>query len=71
MTETIQHLAGPPFLTVAGVSAELLYSGSVPGAVGVLQINARMPGGFVPTGAAAVELSVGNFAAPEMTIWLK
>jgi len=61
----------PVSLAIAGVNAELLYAGAVPGGVGVLQVNARVPGGFVPPGAAAVALAVGNFAAPAATFWLK
>ena len=56
----------PSWLIAIGKSA-----GAVPGGVGVLQVNARVPGGFVPPGAAAVALAVGNFAAPAATFWLK
>jgi uncharacterized protein (TIGR03437 family) len=58
-------------LTIAGVNAEILYAGSAPDLIGVLQINARVPGGFVPTGAAAVALTVGTATAPPVTVWLK
>ena len=61
----------PVILAIAGVNAELLYAGAVPGGVGVLQINARVPAGFVPPGPATVELSVGSFPAPPATVWLK
>jgi uncharacterized protein (TIGR03437 family) len=61
----------PVGLTVAGITAELVYAGSAPGAVGELQVNARVPGGFVPPGPVAVELTVGAFAAPAMTMWVK
>ena len=50
---------------------ELLYAGSAPGEVGELQVNARVPGGFVPPGPVAVELTVGPFAAPAVTMWVK
>jgi hypothetical protein len=39
--------------------------------VGELQVNARVPGGFLPTGQVAVQMSVGVFSAPVMTIWVK
>jgi uncharacterized protein (TIGR03437 family) len=61
----------PVTLAVAGVAAELLFAGSAPGMVGVMQINARIPGGFVAPGQAVVELSVGSAAASAITIWLK
>ncbi|HXB73239.1 MAG TPA: hypothetical protein VNY05_33690, partial [Candidatus Acidoferrales bacterium] len=60
----------PVSLAIAGVNADLLYAGAVPGGVGVLQVNARVPGGFVSPGPTAIELTLGNFTAPA-TFWLK
>jgi uncharacterized protein (TIGR03437 family) len=65
------HTLLPVALTIAGVYAEILYSGSAPEMVGVMQINARVPSGFVAPGEAAVELTVGTAKAPPITIWLK
>jgi uncharacterized protein (TIGR03437 family) len=65
------HPLLPIALTIAGVDAGILYAGSAPDMIGVLQINARMPGGFVAPGEAAVELTVGTAKAPPVTIWLK
>ena len=61
----------PVTLTVAGFPAEILYAGAAPGAVGLLQVNARVPAGFIPTGPVVVELAVGSAVAPHLTIWLK
>jgi uncharacterized protein (TIGR03437 family) len=61
----------PVTLTVAGFPAQILYAGSAPGAVGLLQVNARVPAGFIPTGPVAAELTVGTAVAPDLTIWLK
>jgi uncharacterized protein (TIGR03437 family) len=61
----------PVSLTVAGFPAEILYAGSAPGGVGLLQVNARVPAGFIPTGPVAAELAVGSAVAPRLTIWLK
>jgi uncharacterized protein (TIGR03437 family) len=61
----------PVTLTVAGFPAEILYAGSAPGAVGLLQVNARVPAGFIPTGPVSAELAVGSAVAPDLTIWLK
>jgi uncharacterized protein (TIGR03437 family) len=58
-------------LTIAGVDAEILYAGSAPDLIGVMQINARIPGGFVPPGQAEVALTVGTATAPPVTVWLK
>ncbi|PWU06152.1 MAG: hypothetical protein C5B51_12970 [Terriglobia bacterium] len=61
----------PAALTIAGVNAEVLYAGSAPGLVGTLQINARVPGGFVPEGPQIVYLIVGTTTSAPITIWLK
>src|SRR6185295_10349197 len=49
----------PVTLAIAGVAAEILFAGRAPAMVGVMQINARIPGGFVPAGQAVVDLRVG------------
>jgi uncharacterized protein (TIGR03437 family) len=61
----------PVSLFIAGISAELLYAGAAPGLAGQFQINARIPGGLIPPGDAAVELHIGPFAAPPFTILIK
>ncbi len=50
----------PVTLTIGVHPAEILFAGSAPGLVGVLQINARIPGGFLPSGVLPVELTVGS-----------
>jgi len=61
----------PVTLTIAGVPAEILFAGSAPGLLGILQVNARTPGAFVPAGPASVQLAVGTALAPPLTIWLE
>jgi uncharacterized protein (TIGR03437 family) len=51
----------PVSLTIAGVSADVIWAGSAPGFVGLLQINARIPGGFIPTGDLPVVLTIGSY----------
>jgi uncharacterized protein (TIGR03437 family) len=58
-------------LAIGSVNAELLYLGSAPNLVGTLQINARVPGGFVPPGPANAQLTVGTATSPAITIWLQ
>ena len=65
------HPLLPIALTIAGVNAEILFAGSAPDMIGVLQINARIPGGFVAPGQAAAALTVGTATAPPITVWLK
>src|ERR1017187_488586 len=51
----------PVSLTMAGYAANVLFAGDAPGFVGVMQINAQVPSGFVPTGDLAVVLTVGLY----------
>jgi uncharacterized protein (TIGR03437 family) len=50
----------PVTLRIAGNPSEILSAASAPGMIGLLQISARVPGGFVPTGILPVVLSVGD-----------
>jgi uncharacterized protein (TIGR03437 family) len=65
------HPLLPIALTIAGVDAGILFAGSAPGMIGVMQINARVPGGFVAPGRAEAVLTVGTVTAPPVAIWLK
>jgi uncharacterized protein (TIGR03437 family) len=47
-------------LKIGQYIAELLYAGPAPGFPGLMQINARIPGGFLPPGVQPVVLSVGS-----------
>jgi uncharacterized protein (TIGR03437 family) len=46
-------------LTIGGYSAALSYAGPAPGFPGLMQINAQIPGGFLPPGILPVVLSIG------------
>jgi uncharacterized protein (TIGR03437 family) len=61
----------PVTLTVAGVAAQLLYAGEAPNFAGLLQVDAVIPGGFVPSGPVAVQLAVGVAVSPLFTVWLQ
>jgi uncharacterized protein (TIGR03437 family) len=62
----------PVALSIGANPCELLYAGSAPGFVGLMQINARVPGGFVPTGTLPVVLTIGAAASqPGVTIVVK
>jgi uncharacterized protein (TIGR03437 family) len=59
----------PVTLTIGGYPARILFAGEAPGYAGLLQINARLPGGFAPTGNVPVVLSVGAASSqPGVTI---
>jgi uncharacterized protein (TIGR03437 family) len=61
----------PVRVTVGGGAlAEILYAGCAPGWAGLMQVNARLPGGLA-TGAQPVKLTIGGAASPEITVWVK
>lgn len=47
-------------VNIGGYSADVLYAGPVPGFPGLLQINARVPSGYIGTGALAVSFIAGD-----------
>ncbi len=61
----------PVTVTLAGMTAEVTYAGSAPGLVGLLQVDARVPGSFVPSGAVPLILTVGTVQAPAITVWVR
>ncbi|HEY1339358.1 MAG TPA: IPT/TIG domain-containing protein, partial [Bryobacteraceae bacterium] len=67
----LTHPRLPVTMTIGGFPAEILYAGSAPGLVGTMQVNARIPGGFLPPGAAAVLLNVGTAYARPVTIFVR
>lgn len=59
-------------LTIGGYPAVLLYAGPAPGYPGLMQINAQIPGGFLPPGISLVVLSIGSANSQDgVTIALK
>jgi uncharacterized protein (TIGR03437 family) len=60
----------PVAVTVGAGVAALLYAGAAPGLVGMLQVDAQLPGGLTP-GAVTLQLSVGTVAAPAVTVWMR
>ncbi|HUE00807.1 MAG TPA: hypothetical protein VMR62_14640 [Bryobacteraceae bacterium] len=54
----------PISLTMADIPANILFAGDAPGFVGLMQINAQVPSGFVPTGDLPVVLYVGTYQSP-------
>jgi uncharacterized protein (TIGR03437 family) len=59
----------PVTLTVGGYPAQILFAGEAPGYAGLLQVNARLPGGFAPAYNVPVVLSVGAASSqPGVTI---
>ena len=52
----------PVTVNAGGYSAEVSYAGPAPGFVGVMQVNFRVPGGFLPSGALQCVVKVGDWA---------
>ena len=61
----------PVSLRIGDYGAELLYAQSAPGFAGLMQINARVPGGFAPPGILPVVLQAGSAESPPVTIAVK
>jgi uncharacterized protein (TIGR03437 family) len=61
----------PVSATVSGIPAQIVWAGSAPGLVGLLQVNLIVPGPYLPSGAAPLQLTVGTAATPVMTIWVQ
>ena len=61
----------PVTVTIAGVKAEVLFAGSAPGMIGVMQLNVRVPGSFLEPGKADLALTVGGAVAPAIAVWLR
>jgi uncharacterized protein (TIGR03437 family) len=61
----------PLTVTVSGVAAQVLWDGSAPGLVGLLQVNLRVPAGFAPSGAVPLALTVGGAVSADVTVWVE
>ncbi len=57
--------------TLSGVPAQIVWAGSAPGLVGLLQVNLLVPGPYLPSGAAPLLLTVGTAVSPAMTVWVQ
>ncbi len=60
----------PAVLTIGGAVASLAFSGAAPGQVGVIQVNAVVPG-TLPSGLNPVVLTVGTVSSPAVAMWVK
>jgi uncharacterized protein (TIGR03437 family) len=61
----------PVNATVAGIAAQIVWYGSAPGLVGILQVNLAIPGPYLPSGPALLQLTIGTATAPVMTVWIQ
>jgi trimeric autotransporter adhesin len=61
----------PVTATLGGVPAQIVWAGSAPGLVGLLQVNLLIPGPYLPSGAAPLQLTVGTVSSPLMTVFVQ
>jgi len=54
----------PPKLLIGGYTCDLVYAGLSPGFPGLLQVNARIPTGFLAPGIQQLVLSAGGIDSP-------
>jgi uncharacterized protein (TIGR03437 family) len=60
---------GSVIVNIAGYDAPILYAGPAPGFPGLMQVNAQIPGGFLPPGIQTVLLTVaGASSQPGVTL---
>ena len=55
-------------LTIGGIPAEVLFAGSAPGFVGLLQVNARVPFAVTPGNAIPVVLTINGVPSNTVTV---
>jgi uncharacterized protein (TIGR03437 family) len=60
----------PVSLILGGARAEILYAGSAPEYVGLLQVNARVPASL-PKGRTTATLTIGTATSPQIAVWLE
>ncbi len=53
----------PVGVSVGDYAAEVLFAGAAPGFAGLMQVNVRLPGGFLAAGSHPITLSVGGFVS--------
>jgi uncharacterized protein (TIGR03437 family) len=61
----------PLKILVAGAPAQILSTGGAADAVGLMQVEARVPSGFIAPGETILEVTVGPHRAPAVKMWLK
>ena len=66
-TEPLARTVTLPMVNIAGIAADVAFSGLAPGFVGLYQVNAQVPAG-VPAGTQEVEILVNNVPGNTVTI---
>ena len=66
-TEPLARTVSLPMVNIAGITADVTFSGLAPGFVGLYQVNMQVPGG-VPSGAQEVEIIINGVPGNTVTI---
>ncbi len=61
----------PVTATLGGVGTKIVWFGCAPGLVGLLQVNLIVPGPYLPSGTAPLQLTIGTAVSPAMTVWVQ
>ncbi|MEO8369274.1 MAG: BACON domain-containing carbohydrate-binding protein, partial [Candidatus Solibacter sp.] len=69
----LRRLTQTATVTIAGVNAPVKFAGAVPSSIaGLIQINAEIPTGLVPTTGAPVIVKIGDWSStPNVTVSIK
>ena len=67
-SDALRQTDKPTTLSIAGVSAKVLFAGLTPGLTGLYQINAVVPDGVTPGASVPVVVTVGGFGGPAVTM---
>ncbi len=66
-SEPLARTVTLPMVNIAGIAADVAFSGLAPGFVGLYQMNVQVPGG-VPSGTQEVEIIINNVPGNTITI---
>ncbi len=61
----------PVSMIIGGLAPEILYAGSAPEYIGLLQVNASVPAALAGAGKVTAALTVGSATSPEIAVWVK
>ena len=65
--EPLARTVSPPMVNIAGIAADVTFSGLAPGFVGLYQVNVQVPGG-VPSGSQDVEIIINGVSSNIVTV---